>query len=93
MILKPFKNLKEIILFHCLSLLNSDLNMASKTQILLLLLVAVMIASYGLTNATAANSTANSTAGSLSPVGMVGLPGLLIYTLTSTAILKLFQLI
>lgn len=64
--------------------------MASKTQILLLL-VAVMIADYGLTSG-AANNT-NSTAASLSPAGIVGLPGLLIYTITSTVLLKLFQLI
>lgn len=69
--------------------------MASKTQILLLL-VAVMVANYGLTNATnstASTTTINSTAASLSPAEIVGLPGLLIYTITSTVLLKLFQLI
>ncbi|XDV33712.1 hypothetical protein PO909_004017 [Leuciscus waleckii] len=82
--------------------------MASKTEVLLLL-VAVMITSYGLTNAsdnatntTNATSTTNTTSTTKAPnntaaspslVGMVGLPGLLIYTLTSTALLELFQLI
>ncbi|XDV33717.1 hypothetical protein PO909_004022 [Leuciscus waleckii] len=75
--------------------------MASRTEVLLLL-VAVMIASYGLTNAADTTSTTNTTSTTKAPtstaatpslVGMVGLSGLLIYTLTSTALLKLFQLI
>lgn len=72
--------------------------MASKTQILLLL-VAVMVASYGLTNGTNSTTTSGTTynnksaAASLSHKGIVGLPGLLIYTVISTAALKLFHLI
>ncbi|RXN05660.1 AAC-rich mRNA clone AAC11 -like protein [Labeo rohita] len=81
-----------------------DLNMASKTQILLL--VVVMITTYGLTNCTTnctTNGTSNCTtigtttstisiAVSLSPMGFAWLSGLPIYTIISTAVLKLFQL-